>query len=307
MYRRSIVNLLVCGALVTTTMIPAFGVVALVALVLVSLRVLGCAPSRRAQLAWLLAALPSPLGLAGVLIAPIRRWERAVVLLGLAMQWLPLDAWVRWTTVIVIVSIPVVYPRSRMALLALLPLLQLAATITWPLGWDVAVCVAAGAWIVWSWSRGNHPGLWWAVAVLVCGLNSSAAIAVLPWVLVCALAPRAMLEVLSWWGVVGALASGGYGVLAGIGMIPMLSTLQHVRWLAERRMLLVLALWCVVPVTSSVARLQTSLSVYGTLYSGAALGFADATQRIVAHLPWLAMGLTGVLIWSVWMQWQDEG
>lgn len=307
MYRRSIVNLLVCGALVCTTVVPAFGVAALVALVLVALRLMGRAPTRRAQLAWLLAALPSPLGLAAVLIAPVRMWERAVVLLGLAMQWLPLDASVRWAIVIAIGIIPVVYPTSRLALLALLPLLQLAATITWPLGWDIALCVAAGAWIVWLWSRGVQTGLWWAVAVLLCGLNSSAAIAVLPWVLVCALVPRAMLEVLSWWGVVGALASGGYGVLAGLGVAPLLNTLTRINWRGERRTLLVLALWCLVPASSSVARLQTSLSVYGTLYSGAALGFADATQRIVAHFPWLVVGLTGVLLWSVWLQWQDEG
>lgn len=307
MYRRSIVNLLVCGALVCTTVVPAFGVAALVALVLVALRLMGRAPTRRAQLAWLLAALPSPLGLAAVLIAPIRMWERAVVLLGLAMQWLPLDASVRWAIVIAIGIIPVVYPTSRLALLALLPLLQLAATITWPLGWDIALCVAAGAWIVWLWSRGVQTGLWWAVAVLLCGLNSSAAIAVLPWVLVCALVPRAMLEVFSWWGVVGALASGGYGVLAGLGVAPLLNTLTRINWRGERRTLLVLALWCLVPASSSVARLQTSLSVYGTLYSGAALGFADATQRIVAHFPWLVVGLTGVLLWSVWLQWQDEG
>jgi hypothetical protein len=307
MYRRSLVNLLVCGALVTTTMIPAFGVVALVALVLVSLRVLGGAPTRRAQLAWVLAALPSPLGAAAVMFAPVRMWERAVMLLGLVAQWLPLDEQIRWSIVIAIALIPAVYPQTRLAVHAVLPMLHLATTITWPIGWDVAVCVAAGVWIVWSWSRGGHPGLWWAVAVLVCGLNSSAAIAVLPWVLVCALAPRPLLEVLSWWGVVGALASGGYGVLAGLGVVPLLTTLQRVRWVAERRILLVLAVWCMVPVTSSVARLQTSLSVYGTLYSGVALGFADATQRIVAHLPWVAMGLSGVLIWSVWMQWQDEG
>jgi hypothetical protein len=307
MYRRSIVNLLVCGALVCTTVVPAFGVAALVALVLVALRLMGRAPTRRAQLAWLLAALPSPLGLAAVLIAPIRMWERAIVLLGLAMQWLPLDASVRWAIVIAIGLIPVVYPTSRLALLALLPLLQLAATITWPLGWDIALCVAAGAWIVWLWSRGVQTGLWWAVAVLLCGLNSSAAIAVLPWVLVCALVPRAMLEVFSWWGVVGALASGGYGVLAGLGVAPLLNTLTRINWRGERRTLLVLALWCLVPASSSVARLQTSLSVYGTLYSGAALGFADATQRIVAHFPWLVVGLTGVLLWSVWLQWQDEG
>jgi hypothetical protein len=307
MYRRSIVNLLVCGALVCTTVVPAFGVAALVALVLVAVRLMGRAPTRRVQLAWLLAALPSPLGLAAVLIAPIRMWERAVVLLGLAMQWLPLDASVRWAIVIAIGIIPVVYPTSRLALLALLPLLQLAATITWPLGWDIALCVAAGAWIVWLWSRGVQTGLWWAVAVLLCGLNSSAAIAVLPWVLVCALVPRAMLEVFSWWGVVGALASGGYGVLAGLGVAPLLNTLTRINWRGERRTLLVLALWCLVPASSSVARLQTSLSVYGTLYSGAALGFADATQRIVAHFPWLVVGLTGVLLWSVWLQWQDEG
>lgn len=307
MYRRSIVNLLVCGALVCTTVVPAFGVAALVALVLVALRLMGRAPTRRAQLAWLLAALPSPLGLAAVLIAPLRMWERAIVLLGLAMQWLPLDASVRWAIVIAIGIIPVVYPTSRLALLALLPLLQLAATITWPLGWDIALCVAAGAWIVWLWSRGVQTGLWWAVAVLLCGLNSSAAIAVLPWVLVCALVPRAMLEVFSWWGVVGALASGGYGVLAGLGVAPLLNTLTRINWRGERRTLLVLALWCLVPASSSVARLQTSLSVYGTLYSGAALGFADATQRIVAHFPWLVVGLTGVLLWSVWLQWQDEG
>jgi hypothetical protein len=307
MYRRSIVNLLVCGALVCTTVVPAFGVAALVALVLVAVRLMGRAPTRRAQLAWLLAALPSPLGLAAVLIAPIRMWERAIVLLGLAMQWLPLDASVRWAIVIAIGIIPVVYPMSRLALLALLPLLQLAATITWPLGWDIALCVAAGAWIVWLWSRGVQTGLWWAVAVLLCGLNSSAAIAVLPWVLVCALVPRAMLEVFSWWGVVGALASGGYGVLAGLGVAPLLNTLTRINWRGERRTLLVLALWCLVPASSSVARLQTSLSVYGTLYSGAALGFADATQRIVAHFPWLVVGLTGVLLWSVWLQWQDEG
>jgi hypothetical protein len=307
MYRRSIVNLLVCGALVCTTVVPAFGVAALVALVLVALRLMGRAPTRRVQLAWLLAALPSPLGLAAVLIAPVRMWERAVVLLGLAMQWLPLDASVRWAIVIAIGIIPVVYPTSRLALLALLPLLQLAATITWPLGWDIALCVAAGAWIVWLWSRGVQTGLWWAVAVLLCGLNSSAAIAVLPWVLVCALVPRAMLEVFSWWGVVGALASGGYGVLAGLGVAPLLNTLTRINWRGERRTLLVLALWCLVPASSSVARLQTSLSVYGTLYSGAALGFADATQRIVAHFPWLVVGLTGVLLWSVWLQWQDEG
>lgn len=307
MYRRSIVNLLVCGALVCTTVVPAFGVAALVALVLVALRLMGRAPTRRVQLAWLLAALPSPLGLAAVLIAPIRMWERAIVLLGLAMQWLPLDASVRWAIVIAIGIIPVVYPTSRLALLALLPLLQLAATITWPLGWDIALCVAAGAWIVWLWSRGVQTGLWWAVAVLLCGLNSSAAIAVLPWVLVCALVPRAMLEVFSWWGVVGALASGGYGVLAGLGVAPLLNTLTRINWRGERRTLLVLALWCLVPASSSVARLQTSLSVYGTLYSGAALGFADATQRIVAHFPWLVVGLTGVLLWSVWLQWQDEG
>jgi hypothetical protein len=234
-------------------------------------------------------------------------WERAVVLLGLAMQWLPLDASVRWAIVIAIGIIPVVYPTSRLALLALLPLLQLAATITWPLGWDIALCVAAGAWIVWLWSRGVQTSLWWAVAVLLCGLNSSAAIAVLPWVLVCALVPRAMLEVFSWWGVVGALASGGYGVLAGLGVAPLLNTLTRINWRGERRTLLVLVLWCLVPASSSVARLQTSLSVYGTLYSGAALGFADATQRIVAHFPWLVVGLTGVLLWSVWLQWQDEG
>lgn len=307
MYRRSIVNLLVCGALVCTTVVPAFGVAGLVALVLVALRLMGRAPTRRAQLGWLLAALPSPLGLAAVLIAPIRMWERAVVLLGLAMQWLPLDASVRWAIVIAIGMIPVVYPTSRLALLALLPLLQLAATITWPLGWDIALCVAAGAWIVWLWSRGVQTGLWWAVALLLCGLNSSAAIAVLPWVLVCALVPRAMLEVFSWWGVVGALASGGYGVLAGLGVAPLLHTLTRVHWRGERRTLLVLALWWMVPASSSVARLQTSLSVYGTLYSGSALGFADATQRIVAHFPWLVVGLTGVLLWSVWLQWQDEG
>ena len=307
MYRRSIVNLLVCGALVCTTVVPAIGVAALVALVLVALRLMGRAPTRRVQLAWLLAALPSPLGLAAVLIAPVRMWERAVVLLGLAMQWLPLDASVRWAIVIAIGIIPVVYPTSRLTLLALLPLLQLAATITWPLGWDIALCVAAGAWIVWLWSRGVQTGLWWAVAVLLCGLNSSAAIAVLPWVLVCALVPRAMLEVFSWWGVVGALASGGYGVLAGLGVAPLLNTLTRINWRGERRTLLVLALWCLVPASSSVARLQTSLSVYGTLYSGAALGFADATQRIVAHFPWLVVGLTGVLLWSVWLQWQDEG
>jgi len=307
MYRRSIVNLLVCGALVCTTVVPAIGVAALVALVLVALRLMGRAPTRRVQLAWLLAALPSPLGLAAVLIAPVRMWERAVVLLGLAMQWLPLDASVRWAIVIAIGIIPVVYPTSRLTLLALLPLLQLAATITWPLGWDIALCVAAGAWIVWLWSRGVQTGLWWAVAVLLCGLNSSAAIAVLPWVLVCALVPRAMLEVFSWWGVVGALASGGYGVLAGLGVAPLLNTLTRINWRGERRTLLVLALWCLVPASSSVARLQTSLSVYGTLYSGAALGFADATQRIVAHFPWLVVGLTGVLFWSVWLQWQDEG
>ena len=87
----------------------------------------------------------------------------------------------------------------------------------------------------------------------------------------------------------------------------MLTTLQRARWVPQQRILLVLAVWCMVPVTSSVARLQTSLSVYGTLYSGAAMGFADTTQRMVAHLPWLALGITGVLIWSVWMQWQDEG
>ncbi len=307
MYRRRIVNLLVCGGLVTTTMIPAFGVVALVALVLVSLRVMGCPPTRRAQLGWVLAALPNPLGAAAVLIAPVRLWERAVMLLGLAAQWLPLDTPMRWGIVIAIALIPALYPHTRLSLHAVLPLLQLAATITWPIGWDVSLCVGAGAWIVWSWSRGGHPGLWWAVAVLVCGLNSSAAIAVLPWVLVCAVAPRALLEVLSWWGVIGAFASGGYSVLAGLGVVPFLTTLQRARWVPQQRILLVLAVWCMVPVTSSVARLQTSLSVYGTLYSGAALGFADTTQRMVAHLPWLALGITGVLIWSVWMQWQDEG
>ena len=168
------------------------------------------------------------------------------------------------------------------------------------------MCTGAAAWCVLRWVGDRREGLWWVIALLLCGLNSSAAIAVLPWVLVCALAQLALYEAWSWWAVLATLASGGYGVVAGLLFVPMVSALQRVNWRVPRAGVLVLLLWCVVPVTSSVARLQTSLSLYGTLYGGTALAFADSSQRVVAQLPWFVVLLLGVLLWAATMQWHNE-
>jgi hypothetical protein len=302
MQRRTRAQLSIIAALALTTIIPAFGVIGMIGVVLISLRTIGYAPTRRVQLSWVLAALPSPLSIGAALVAPLAWWERCALAMAFVMPWVPGEPSWRWGIVLLVAGIPIGITNTRLRVVSIVPVLQMAATREWPQGWDSFVLVLALCFVCVQLVRGERARLWDGIALALCALNSSAAIAVLPWVLVCIYVPLAVLEVWTWWGVIAAAASGGYGLLAGLAMIPLVQSLQRVIW-RTGRWLVVIVVWCVLPVTSSVARLQTSLSPYGVLYSDNALAFADATQRIIAHFPWQVMGLVGVLLWAAWMQW----
>lgn len=304
MQRRTLTNLGILAVLATTTIVPAFGVVGLIAIVLMSVRILGYGPARRMQMSWVLAALPSPVSIGAVITAPLAWWERGVLAVALLMPWIPGDPLIRWALVLMVGGIPL-YRASGLRVLGLIPVLHMAATVAWPTGLDTLILVLALCVTVFRWWRGDHAQLWAAVGMALCGLNSSAALAVLPWAVVCSLVPLAILAAWTWWGVLAALASGGFGIVAGLAMVPLLERLQQVSWRMGRWVVVILV-WCAIPVTSSVARLQTSLTPYGVLYSDDALAVADATQRIVAHLPWQTLGLVGVLVWATWMQWRTE-
>lgn len=304
MQRRTLANMGILAALATTTIIPALGVLGLIAVVLMSVRILGCGPARRMQLSWVLAALPSPVSLGATLTAPLAWWERGVLAVALLMPWIAGDPLLRWCVVLLVGCVPLA-TSSSLRVLALIPVLHMAATVAWPNGLDVLVLVVAACLTAVRWLRGDRRQHWDAAVLALCGLNSSAALAVLPWALVCSVAPLALLSAWTWWGVLAAFASGGYSLVAGLLMVPFLEQLQQSTWRVGQ-WLVVLLVWCVLPVTSSVARLQTSLSPFGVLYSDDALAVADATQRIVAHLPWQAVGLVGVLLWAAWMQWRTE-
>jgi len=304
MPRRTWAQMSIIAALALTTIIPAFGVLGMIAVVLISLRTLGYAPSRRMQLGWVIAALPSPLAVGAALVAPLVWWERGVLALALLMPWVPGEPAMRWGIVLLAAGLPIGMRNTRLRVMSIVPVLQLAATLTWPQGWDRAVLVLALCFVCMQVVRGERDRIWDGIALVLCAVNSSAAIAVLPWVLVCVYVRLAVLEVWTWWGGIAALASGGYGLLAGLALVPLVQSLQRVSW-RMGRWLIVIVLWCVLPVTSSVARLQTSLSPYGVMYSDDALAFADATQRIVAHFPWQVVGLVAVLLWAAWMQWNS--
>ena len=305
MHTRLRTELCILAALLCTTIIPAFGVLGIVGLLLAGLRVLGRAPTRVRQLAWVTAALPGPIAVVSVLFAPLRIWERGVLLLGIVLQWLPVDDTVRWVIALAIATLPLWRSRQTLGVLALVPVLHLAAARPWPESLAPVVTAAAGLGVLWYGYRGTHAQQWWCVAGLLIGVHSSAALTVLPWVLTVGLVSQRALAVWCWWALAGVLASTGAVVGAGLVVIPFLRALESLvlpRW----RTLALLLLWCLVPVSGSVARLQTSLNLYGSAWSGDIVGFVDSQQQLVTQFPWLVVVLAGVVGWAVWHQWLDE-
>ncbi|MFM2031822.1 MAG: hypothetical protein RLZZ297_587 [Chloroflexota bacterium] len=285
--------------LLGVTVVPAWGVLGVVALTVASAGILGLQLDRRTRLGWVLCAVPGPLQFVGLIVTPLPGWQRVLVGVAGAMQWAPLDPWLRWLCVLVVATTPLWTRQRHVQVAALVPALHLAGALAWPIGLDALVVVVAGAAAAACRWQGRHQQTWWCVALTLVGLNSSAAVTVVPWVLTSALVAGELTAVWCWWAVAAVLASGGYRVGAGVLLWPLLSAVGQVRvW--DRRALGVLLLWCLLPVTGAVARLQTSLGLYGNAWSGDIVGFVDSQQRLVAQLPWAAFACLGVLGWALW-------
>ena len=294
---------LVCGV------IPQFGVLAVPALVLASQRLLQLPLSRRNQLALLGMGLPTPLACIAPLWGTQAWWQRLLCVGALALAWSPLPPQLVWGGVLLVAGVPLLLTPTRDALRWLMPVLVVASRMAWPMWWDVAgVVVAASCYAVGALQ--HRPALqWWSAALLCVAVASGAGIIVLPWVCLLHSMPVAQqrgLSIVAWWGMAGMMLSAGLWWGIGLFVFPLVQALGQVTWQDMRRHALVMVLWLAVPLTGSVARLQTSLGAYGDVVNTTSWQFVDAAHAMVAGVPWLVVGWCLGLAWAMRQLWDNE-
>lgn len=296
------------SALLICTIIPQWGVLAVPALVGALQLWVPQQPTRRNQLATLLMALPTPWAVLAPLGSQHAWWQRGLLVLSMAVVWLPIGTEYRWALAIACALWPFGQSVQRDDVRWLIPLLQVAATTAWPAGWDVALAGIALGGGVWAWWRGNDAQLQWSGVLLCVGLASGAGVVVLPWMLgarVLRAAPQSVIAVLAWWGLAMALLASGNVWGLALVVWPLLRTLQRIDGVLMRQQWLLLFLLLLFPVQASVARLQPSLLVLGEVWvTPLAWQFRNAAQQGVGGVPWGPVLVCGVLAWAVWQLWQ---
>lgn len=300
---------LMIGAALVCGVIPQFGVLAIPALVIASQRLLQMPVSRRNQLALLGMGLPTPLACIAPLWGTQPWWQRVLCVGALALAWSPLPPMIVWGGALLMAAVPLRMSPTRDAVRWMMPLLVVASRLAWPLGWDVAYvgvaasCVAVGV-------IGQRPATqWWSAALLCVGLASGAGIIVVPWLCLLYSMPVARqhaLAVMAWWGMVGVLMSAGLWWGIGLLVFPLMQTLAQVTWCDLRQHAIVVLLWLAMPLTGSVARLQTSIGPYGDVTNTSSWQFVDAANTMVAGVPWLVVVWCLVLAWAVRVVWSGD-
>lgn len=299
-------TVLIVVCLLTPTMIPSLGVSALFGVVLACQIILGQRPTWRNSLAGMLSVLPTPFAFVAPFMANHPRWQRVLLSIALAVGWVPVPLEVQWGIVVVVAGMSLIVPHQRDAWRWYVPWLQLAALQIWPQWWDIGVVVMSmliGGTALWQ----RRPDrLWWSVVMLLLSLNTGAGLAVAPWAMVAATSGLPWLSVVVVWATMTTLVSAGAAVAVIGGLVAIIIIARQLPWPIPWRIVAVWLLWALVPVTATEARLQTSLSVYGRLWSDGALTMVNAGQQAVATIPWLGVVATLVVLGSIAVQWGDE-
>jgi len=296
------------SALLVCAIIPQWGVLAVPALVGALQLWAQQQPTRRNQLATLLMALPTPWAVLAPLGSQHAWWQRVVLVLVMAATWAPIDAEYRWALAIVCALWPLGQATQRDDVRWVIPLLQVAATMAWPAGWDVGLASIALVSGAWAWWRHDETRVQWSGVLLCLGLASGAGIVVLPWMLgarVLRAAPQSVLAVWAWWGLAMALLASGNVWGLALVVWPLLQTIQRSDSRLIRKQWPLLFLLLLFPVQASVARLQPSLLALGEAWvTPLAWQFRNAAQQGVGGVPWGPVLVCGVLAWAVWQLWQ---
>jgi hypothetical protein len=303
---RVLYTVIILGCLLTPTMIPSLGVSALFGVVMASQLLLGQMPTRRNSLAGLLSTLPTPLACGAPLIADHPWWQRLILSGALAIVWAPVWPAVQWIVVVGVAGLSLVYSTQRDAWRWYVPWLQLAALQMWPQWWDVGVVVLSlvlGGIALW---QRRPERIWWSVVMLVLALNTGAGLAVVPWAMVVAVVGMPWLVVVVVWATMTALVAAGAAFATIIGLVGLIMIASRLTWPIPWRIVVVWVMWALVPITATEARLQTSLSAYGRLWSDGALTMVNAGQQAVAIMPWGALVATLIVLGSIALQWRAE-
>lgn len=297
---------LIISAALICSVIPQFGVLAIVALVLASQRLCHIPLSRRNQLALVGMSLPTPFACIAPLWGTQVWWQR--VLLGgvLALAWSPAPPWLVWGIALVVAGVPLVRLPTRDAVRWLIPLLVVMSQLAWPRWWDVAVVVIALLGVGVGGILHRAAVQWWSAVLLCVGVASGAGIIVLPWLCVLhSMAERHTrgLAIMAWWGVAHVCLAAGWPWGLGLIALPLMRVLPMLTWHDVRQNALVLMVWLALPLDGAVARLQTSLGPYGDVAHDATWQFVTAGHTMVGGLPWLVLLWCGVLAWAMRQLW----
>lgn len=303
---RVIHTVIILGCLLTPTMIPSLGVSALFGVVMASQLLMGQMPTRRNSMASLLSTLPTPVTIVAPLFADHRWWQRVVLSSALAIVWVPVWPQVQWIVVVAVACMSLATASQRDAWRWYVPWVHLAAVQAWPPWWDVgAVMVALVIAGVSLWHR-RQDGMRWSMVMLVLALNTGAGLAITPWAMVAAIVGAPWLLVVVVWAATTALLASGAALAVIGGLVGVVVLAPRLTWPIPWRIVAVWVLWALVPITATEARLQTSLSVFGRLWSDGSLTMVNAGQQAVATIPWLVLVATLVVLGSVAVQWRDE-
>jgi len=298
---------LIISAALVCSVIPQLGVLAIPALVIASQRLLHMPLSRRDQLALLGMGLPTPLACIAPLWGTYAVWQRVLLIGALAVAWSPLPALLVWGVTLLVACVPLIIPPTRDATRWLMPVLVVTAQLAWPVWWDVAVVVVALCGYASAVLTTRDTLQWWSAALLCIGVASGAGIVVLPWVCVLhSLAERHTrgLAIMAWWGVAHVCLAAGWPWGLGMVALPVMRALPALTWHDVRQNALVLLVWVALPLDGSVARLQTSLGVYGDVTHDTTWQFVTAAHTMVGGVPWLVLVWCGVLAWAMHHLWR---
>lgn len=299
-------TVMILACLLTPTMVPSLGVSAFFGVVLASQIILGQRPTWRNSLSGMLSALPTPVALGVPLLGNHPWWQRVILSGALAVVWVPVWPEIQWGVVVAVAGLSLVAPHQRDAWRWYVPWLQLAAVQAWPEWWDIGVVVMS---LLISgialWQR-RPDRLWWSVVMLLMSLNTGAGLAVAPWAMVAAISGLPWLFVVIVWATTTAIIASGAALVVIIGLVALITLAPQLTWPIPWSVVGVWLLWALVPVTATEARLQTSLSAYGRLWSDGALTMVNAGQQAVATMPWLGIVATLVVLGSIAVQWRDE-
>jgi hypothetical protein len=303
---RVVHTVMILACLLTPTMVPSLGVSAFFGMVLASQIILGQRPTRRNGLAGMLSALPTPLAWGAPLLAQHPWWQRLILSGALAVVWAPVRPEIQWGVVVAVAGLSLIAPHQRDAWRWYVPWLQLAALQAWPEWWDIGVVVLSLLLGGIAWWQRRPDRLWWSVVMLLLSLNTGAGLAVAPWTMVAAMSGLPWVSVVIVWATMTGLVASGAALAVIIGLVALIRLTPQLTWPIPWSVVGVWLLWALVPVTATEARLQTSLSVYGRLWSDGALTMVNAGQQAVATMPWLGIVATLVVLGSIAVQWRDE-